>query len=198
MHIDICISVLWLFACPNLKLNLDLCNSWWFLFWKSFFFLKSSQIYLFDAVEPSPGVDPEGLEVAKECLSDVFKISYSIDSPSSDSLVELFRLRESNEQRENKSNLTHNQFSTDVPSTSAALNKVDANHAAALQYLIFSLVKCFILPFSFLAMFVKWSNIYTVYRRLTRLLVHMHIYVLWFNMVYIISSYMSVSFSPLK
>ncbi|KAL8133726.1 uncharacterized protein LOC141677718 isoform X2 [Apium graveolens] len=82
-----------------------------------------SFLQFLDFVEPSPGVDLEGLEVAKECLSDVFKINHSIDSPSSDSLVEIFRLRESNEQRDNKSNLTHNQFSTDVPSTSAALNK---------------------------------------------------------------------------
>ncbi|KAK1386881.1 Small glutamine-rich tetratricopeptide repeat-containing protein alpha [Heracleum sosnowskyi] len=82
-----------------------------------------SFLQFLNSVEPSTGVDPEALEVAKECLSDVFKINHSIDSPSNDSLVEIFRLRESTEQRENKSNSSHNQFSTDVPSTSAALNK---------------------------------------------------------------------------
>lgn len=93
------------------------------MFWRSFFLFNSVKVYLFVAVEPSPGVDPEALEVAKECLSDVFKINHLIDSPLNDSLVEIFRSRESTEQREDKSNSSHNQFSTDVPSTSAALNK---------------------------------------------------------------------------
>lgn len=113
-----------------------MCCSWQCLSWKSFFFLTWPNFICFIAVEPSPGVDPEALEVAKECLSDVFKINHLIDSPSNDSLVEIFRSRESTEQRENKSNSSHNQFSTDVPSTSAALNKVNANDAASLQYLI--------------------------------------------------------------
>lgn len=119
--------------------RIDLCCSWKCLFWRSFFLFNSVKVYLFVAVEPSPGVDPEALEVAKECLSDVFKINHLIDSPLNDSLVEIFRSRESTEQREDKSNSSHNQFSTDVPSTSAALNKVGANDAAALEYLIFFL-----------------------------------------------------------
>lgn len=94
--------------------------------------LNLAVYYLFVAVEASPGVDPEGIEVAKQCLSDVFKINYPIDSPSTDSLVEIFRLKDVAEQCDNKSNLTHNQ-STDARSTSAARDKVDANYAVALN-----------------------------------------------------------------
>lgn len=110
--------------------------------------------YLFFAVEPSPGVDPEGLEVAKECLLDVFKINHPIDSQSSDSLVEIFRLKDSTE---NKSNSTHKQSSTNVPSTSTTMNKVHTNHAAASQYLVYSYVSCFLLSFYCFAISVKWS-----------------------------------------
>ncbi|XP_017248510.1 uncharacterized protein LOC108219529 [Daucus carota subsp. sativus] len=90
-----------------------------------------SFLQFLDSVEPSPGVDPEGLEVAKECLLDVFKINHPIDSQSSDSLVEIFRLKDSTE---NKSNSTHKQSSTNVPSTSATLNKeTDRTGAAHTQ-----------------------------------------------------------------
>lgn len=47
-------------------------------------------------VEPSAGTDGEALEVAKECLADVFKIDQSsVGSQSNcDSLVDIFSSRE--------------------------------------------------------------------------------------------------------
>lgn len=51
-----------------------------------------SFLHFLDSVEPAPGVDLEGLEVARECLTEVFKL----DSPSADgqrkpdSLIDIF------------------------------------------------------------------------------------------------------------
>lgn len=72
------------------------------------------------SVEPSPGVDLEGLEVAKECLADVFKIDPSVDTKEShDLLVSLFRSMEVGEQLENKSEVRHEKLPADAPSTSS-------------------------------------------------------------------------------
>lgn len=53
-------------------------------------------------VEPAPGVDVEGLEVARECLTEVFKLhSFPRDDRAkSDSLVDIFKSLESNKQCE--------------------------------------------------------------------------------------------------
>ncbi|KAM7518877.1 hypothetical protein LguiB_017839 [Lonicera macranthoides] len=89
-----------------------------------------------DSVEPAPGVDLEGLEVAKECLTEVFKINrLSADDSQSKpgSLVDIFSSHEANEQPEVKSGLTHEGFSADAPSTSSAQTAADANVAEASQ-----------------------------------------------------------------
>lgn len=46
----------------------------------------------FLVVEPAPGVDIEGLEVAKECLTEVFKLhSYPVEAQSKpESLIQIF------------------------------------------------------------------------------------------------------------
>lgn len=46
--------------------------------------------FFFCVVEPGPGVDVEGLEVAKQCLEQVFKV----ESPAADELTELDSLVE--------------------------------------------------------------------------------------------------------
>lgn len=78
-------------------------------------------------VEPAPGVDLEGVEVAKECLADAFKLDLSVDRPEEcDCLVDIFGSRDSV--------LRHgiNQLSADAPSTS---NVADAaNHEAMPQF----------------------------------------------------------------
>ncbi|THG05170.1 hypothetical protein TEA_006336 [Camellia sinensis var. sinensis] len=88
-------------------------------------------------VEPAPGVDLEGLEVAKECLAEVFKIDpSSVDSrEKSDLLINLFNSWEANEKQEHKSDLTHEASLADAPSTSSAEIASDANHSEASQTL---------------------------------------------------------------
>ncbi|XP_057504922.1 uncharacterized protein LOC130788342 isoform X1 [Actinidia eriantha] len=75
-----------------------------------------------NSVEPAPGVDLEGLEVAKECLAEVFQIDpSSIDGwEKSDLLVDLFDSREASEKQEYNSDLCHNTLSADAQSTSSA------------------------------------------------------------------------------
>ncbi|PSS19914.1 Small glutamine-rich tetratricopeptide repeat-containing protein [Actinidia chinensis var. chinensis] len=74
-----------------------------------------------NSVEPAPGVDLEGLEVAKECLAEVFGIDPSSTDgwEKSDLLVDLFDSREASEKQEHKSVLCHETLSADVPSTSS-------------------------------------------------------------------------------
>ncbi|KAH7834379.1 hypothetical protein Vadar_015389 [Vaccinium darrowii] len=88
-----------------------------------------------DSVEPAPGVDLEGLEVAKECLSEVFKIDpSSVDRRAdSDLLVNLFSSREASEKPEHKSDPSRETVSADGQSTSSAEIAFDANHSEASQ-----------------------------------------------------------------
>lgn len=90
-------------------------------------------------VEPAPGVDLEGLEVAKECLSEVFKIDpSSVDRQAdSDLLVNLFSSREASEKQEHKSDLSRETVSADGPSTSSAEMASDANHSEASQPVVY-------------------------------------------------------------
>ncbi|KAI8002401.1 Small glutamine-rich tetratricopeptide repeat-containing protein beta [Camellia lanceoleosa] len=100
-----------------------------------------------NSVEPAPGVDLEGLEVAKECLAEVFKIDpSSVDNRAkSDLLINVFNSWEANEKQEHKSDLskkqehksdlTHEASLADAPSTSSAEIASDANHSEASQTL---------------------------------------------------------------
>ncbi|XP_014622405.1 small glutamine-rich tetratricopeptide repeat-containing protein alpha-like isoform X5 [Glycine soja] len=54
-------------------------------------------------VEPGPGVDAEGIEVARECLAEAFKLNSSPvagDDVKSDSLIDIFKSLEANKQCE--------------------------------------------------------------------------------------------------
>ena len=71
-------------------------------------------------VEPAPGVDLEGLEVARECLTEVFKL----DSPSPDaeakpdSLIDIYKSLEAS---------GHGATAVSAPSSSSAHNVADVN-----------------------------------------------------------------------
>lgn len=82
-----------------------------------------------NSVDPAPGVDLEGLEVATECLTQVFKIDQSsIDDQSKpDLLVDLFSSLDPSEKPGFKSKLSRESVSTDGSSTSSAQTVTNNN-----------------------------------------------------------------------
>lgn len=82
-----------------------------------------------DSVEPAPGVDDEGIDVAKQCLSEAFKIDPSSYASSSDSLVDIFSSGEAVDQSQINVDLRHDVSSSDAPSTSSGQKVVDAKDA---------------------------------------------------------------------
>ncbi|GLT85050.1 hypothetical protein SLE2022_032520 [Rubroshorea leprosula] len=86
-----------------------------------------------DSVEPAPGVDLEGLEVARECLMDVFKLdSASVDDGAkTDALIDMFSSLEQSEHHKIKSDISQMGTSVDVPSSSSSPNFVHGNSSDA-------------------------------------------------------------------
>ncbi|KAK3041374.1 hypothetical protein RJ639_001572 [Escallonia herrerae] len=86
-------------------------------------------------VEPAPDADIEGLEVARECLAEVFKIDQSaVDNwAKSDCLVDMFSAWETN--HDMRSDASREVLSADAPSTSSAHNAAYSNLAEASQSL---------------------------------------------------------------
>ncbi|OVA16872.1 Tetratricopeptide TPR-1 [Macleaya cordata] len=80
-------------------------------------------------IEPAPGVDLEGLEVARECLEEVFKLnpSSTADQSKPGLLVEYFSSLDGNKQHEIKPDPSQTITSADAPSTSLVQNVADAN-----------------------------------------------------------------------
>ncbi|XP_051139834.1 uncharacterized protein LOC127257446 [Andrographis paniculata] len=78
--------------------------------------IATSFLQFLDSVEPSAGVDSEALEVAKECLAEVFKVDRSsIGSQSNcESLVDMFTSREAIS--------SGNEGGLDAPSSSSGKN----------------------------------------------------------------------------
>lgn len=89
-------------------------------------------------VEPAPGVDLEGLEVARECLQEVFKLDSFRDDDQTkpDSLVDIFSSLGTNKLQDNKANFCHGSISTDVPSSSLTQNCAKENLAKASKSLV--------------------------------------------------------------
>ncbi|POO00117.1 N-terminal acetyltransferase A, auxiliary subunit [Trema orientale] len=89
------------------------------------------------SVEPAPGVDYEGLEVARECLEEVFKLdSFPNDEQTKpDSLVDIFSSLGMNELHDNKADLHHGSISADVPSSSLTQNCAEENLSEASKSL---------------------------------------------------------------
>ena len=87
---------------------------WWYVFSRT--------------VEPAPGVDVEGLEVATECLTEAFKLDSSSvnDHTNPDSLVDIFRSLERTENQEIITDSAHGAISGDAPSSSSAQNAANA------------------------------------------------------------------------
>ncbi|GFP89802.1 small glutamine-rich tetratricopeptide repeat-containing protein beta [Phtheirospermum japonicum] len=81
--------------------------------------IARSFLQFLNSVEPSAGVDSEALDVAKECLAEVFKIDQSsINGQSNcDSLVDIFRSYESN-----ANNVVDNGGVSDAPISSSQNN----------------------------------------------------------------------------
>ncbi|KAK3021483.1 hypothetical protein RJ639_045866 [Escallonia herrerae] len=92
-------------------------------------------VFCFLTVEPAPDADIEGLEVARECLAEVFKIDQSaVDNwGKSDSLIDMFSAWETN--HDMRSDVSHEVLSADAPSTSSAHNAAYSNLAEASQSL---------------------------------------------------------------
>ncbi|RDX71702.1 Small glutamine-rich tetratricopeptide repeat-containing protein alpha, partial [Mucuna pruriens] len=62
-----------------------------------------SFLHFLNSVEPGPAVDSEGIEVARECLAEAFKLNSSPvvgDHVKSDSLIDIFKSLEANKQCE--------------------------------------------------------------------------------------------------
>ncbi|KAL2317799.1 hypothetical protein Fmac_031675 [Flemingia macrophylla] len=56
-------------------------------------------LHFLNSVEPSPGVDVEGIEVARDCLTEAFKLNTSLlagDTVQFDSLIDIFKSLEAN------------------------------------------------------------------------------------------------------
>ncbi|KAF5740318.1 Tetratricopeptide repeat-like superfamily protein putative isoform 2 [Tripterygium wilfordii] len=90
-----------------------------------------------DSVEPASGVDLEGLEVARECLTEVFKLDSlpGDDHRNSDSLIDIFSSLEASEHSKDKSNLSHVATSVDAPSSSSTQNAADQHLTETSKYL---------------------------------------------------------------
>lgn len=83
------------------------------------------------AVEPAPGADLEGVEVARECLEQVFKLGSFTDDDQTkpDSLVDIFGSLGTSSVLESKPQLHHESISVDVPSSSISQSNSDAKKA---------------------------------------------------------------------
>ncbi|XWS25144.1 hypothetical protein CRYUN_Cryun27aG0045300 [Craigia yunnanensis] len=81
-----------------------------------------------NSVEPAPGVDLEGLEVARECLTEVFKLdSASINDAKPDVLVDIFSSLEASDDQKIKSDLSHRGTSDNSPGSSSTHDVRSAN-----------------------------------------------------------------------
>ncbi|OIT34880.1 PREDICTED: small glutamine-rich tetratricopeptide repeat-containing protein isoform X1 [Nicotiana attenuata] len=96
-----------------------------------------SFLHFLDSVEPASGVDDEGLEVVKQCLSEAFKIDPSSAgyASSSDSLVDIFSSREAIEQSQINLDLRHDVSSSDDPCSSSGQKVADAKDTDGSQFL---------------------------------------------------------------
>ncbi|EEF48388.1 heat shock protein 70 (HSP70)-interacting protein, putative [Ricinus communis] len=77
-----------------------------------------------DSVQPAPGVDLEGLDVARECLNEVFKIDSTAadDSIKPGLLIDLFRSLDGNADQKINSDLSRGPTPVNSPNLSHAQN----------------------------------------------------------------------------
>jgi hypothetical protein len=82
--------------------------------------------HVFNAVELAPGVDPEALEVAKDCLESIFSVNSSVSSEAIQPglLLELFASLEANERDRARAALLSQSVSNN-PSQNAGTSNVE-------------------------------------------------------------------------
>lgn len=90
-----------------------------------------------NSVEPAPGVDLEGLEVVKECLTEAFKVNSStVDNRAKpDFLLDIFSSLGGGEQGESKSDFSHGTIPENAPAPSSSQSAADANLSEASKSL---------------------------------------------------------------
>ncbi|KAG4969927.1 hypothetical protein JHK82_035622 [Glycine max] len=93
-------------------------------------------LHFLNSVEPGPGVDAEGIEVARECLAEAFKLNQSPvagDDVKSDSLIDIFKSLEAKKQCEpSKSDVGPQPDSVDASSSFSGENPARGkNHSEA-------------------------------------------------------------------
>ncbi|KAK7275657.1 hypothetical protein RIF29_16777 [Crotalaria pallida] len=74
-----------------------------------------SFLHFLNSVELGAGVDAEGIEVAKDCLAEAFKLNNSSPQTQLDSLIDIFKSLDAN-----KIQQCHHQTTTKTPSAAAA------------------------------------------------------------------------------
>ena len=133
-----------MFSVAKLLLPISLSHSFWFTVFAQLVKSLSIDSSVFcKIVEPAPGVDLEGLEVARECLTEVFKLdSASINDVKSDVLVDIFSSLEASEDQKIKSDLSHRGTSDNAPGSSSSNEVRSANSIEASKLVYF-------LPFFF-------------------------------------------------
>lgn len=94
---------------------------------------NSVEFYSCGIVEPVRGVDAEGIEVAKECLVEAFKLDYVSFAREPDSLIDLFKSLEANKQCESsRSDVCPPPDSVEASSSLSDQNAAHAkNHSEA-------------------------------------------------------------------
>ncbi|XP_065881191.1 uncharacterized protein [Euphorbia lathyris] len=88
-----------------------------------------------DSVEPSPGVDVEGLEITRECLTEAFQLDITCanDYMKPGLLIDFFRSLENNENEKIKADSSHGATPVDAPVLSNDRSAADASHSEPIQ-----------------------------------------------------------------
>ncbi|XP_022638023.1 small glutamine-rich tetratricopeptide repeat-containing protein alpha isoform X3 [Vigna radiata var. radiata] len=83
-------------------------------------------LHFLNSVEPGPGVDAEGIQVARECLTEAFKLNSSSvdgDDGKSESLIDIFKSLEANKQNETRKSDVDTQWNCANASSSFSASK---------------------------------------------------------------------------
>ncbi|KAM7253084.1 hypothetical protein ACFE04_025702 [Oxalis oulophora] len=93
--------------------------------------IARSFLEFLDSVEPGAGIDLEGIDVARECLAEAFKLDSSptgIDPTKTDSLIDIFTSIEENEKNQAvKSGTSSSAASSKAPSSSSTKNAANGD-----------------------------------------------------------------------
>ncbi|KAE9605857.1 putative tetratricopeptide repeat-containing domain, acetyltransferase A, auxiliary subunit [Lupinus albus] len=96
-----------------------------------------SFLHFLNSVEPGSGVDVEGIDVAKECLAEAFKLNNheTGDHANPDSLIDLFKSLDTNKQCETiKPDIAHPQQPHSVDAAAASSSSFSPQNPAQTPY----------------------------------------------------------------